>query len=133
MAALRQVLPEDWRIPARLREAARYSLDAGGKRLRPILALAAAESVHGDEAVSERAADLVFHDLAGWLMMPFALVLLWLELKALGRLIVERPVAEPVAISPLRPAFRPAASKGRKSRQPKPAPRPMVPHGSRRT
>jgi exosortase len=28
-------------------------------------------------------ADLVFHDLAGWLMMPLALGLLWLELKGL--------------------------------------------------
>jgi exosortase len=34
-------------------------------------------------------ADLVFHDLAGWLMMPFALGLLWLELWLLGRLFVE--------------------------------------------
>ena len=84
------------------------------------------------EAVSDKAADLVFHDLAGWLMMPYALVLLWLELKALGRLIVERPVAEPVAISPLAPALRPVAGKGRKSRRPKPAPHPATPNAPRR-
>ena len=34
----------------------------------------------------EYLADLVFHDLAGWLMMPFALVLLGIELKVLSRL-----------------------------------------------
>lgn len=40
-------------------------------------------------------ANLVFHDLAGWLMMPFALVLLWLELKMLNRLFVEVTVVKP--------------------------------------
>lgn len=29
------------------------------------------------------------HDLAGWVMMPFALLLLWLELRVLSRLFVE--------------------------------------------
>ncbi|WP_027093760.1 polyprenyl synthetase family protein [Cohnella thermotolerans] len=53
--ALKNAIPADWRIPARLREAALYSLEAGGKRLRPILALAAAESVSGDEKDCERA------------------------------------------------------------------------------
>jgi exosortase len=33
------------------------------------------------EYLGHRAADLIFHDLAGWLMMPFALGVLWLELK----------------------------------------------------
>ena len=36
--------------PARLHEAMRYSLFCGGKRLRPILALAGAEAVGGDAA-----------------------------------------------------------------------------------
>ncbi len=36
----------------------------------------------------EKLADLVFHDLAGWLMMPFALVLLWIELGVLSRLFI---------------------------------------------
>ena len=35
------------------------------------------------------AAEFVFHDLAGWLMMPLALALLWGELALLGALIVE--------------------------------------------
>jgi exosortase len=36
-------------------------------------------------------ADLVFHDLAGWLMMPLALGMLWVELWVLSRLLVEPP------------------------------------------
>ena len=32
------------------------------------------------EWVGREMADLVFHDLAGWLMMPFALAVLWTEL-----------------------------------------------------
>jgi exosortase len=35
-------------------------------------------------------ADLVFHDLAGWLMMPLALGLLGLELHVLSRIFVDR-------------------------------------------
>lgn len=53
--ALRQAIPEQWRIPAKLREAAEYSLHAGGKRLRPIFVLAAAESVSGGDAAQEGA------------------------------------------------------------------------------
>jgi geranylgeranyl diphosphate synthase, type II len=40
-------LPAAWAIPQALRESMRYSLMAGGKRLRPILVLAAAEAVGG--------------------------------------------------------------------------------------
>jgi len=54
-SALRHVFPADWPIPDKLREAMDYSLLAGGKRLRPILALAAAEAVTGKEESSERA------------------------------------------------------------------------------
>src|SRR5262249_62350781 len=32
-----------------------------------------------------------FHDLAGWLMMPLALGMLWLELQLLPRLLPARP------------------------------------------
>jgi exosortase len=42
--------------------------------------------------VGGRWADLVFHDLAGWLMMPLALGMLWLELYVLSRLLVPRRV-----------------------------------------
>jgi exosortase len=41
--------------------------------------------------------DLVFHDLAGWLMMPLALGMLWAELWLLSRLLIERPAPAPEA------------------------------------
>ena len=44
--------------PRGVYEAMRYSLDAGGKRLRPILTLAAAETVAGASPAAERAIDL---------------------------------------------------------------------------
>jgi exosortase len=40
------------------------------------------------DVLGRRWADVVFHDLAGWLMMPLALGMLWLELWVLGRLFV---------------------------------------------
>lgn len=43
--ALRQALPEDWEVPAKLRESMQYSLMAGGKRLRPTLVIAAANAL----------------------------------------------------------------------------------------
>ncbi|MEX1030911.1 MAG: polyprenyl synthetase family protein [Paenibacillaceae bacterium] len=44
---LTQSFPSEWMIPEGLKDAMMYSLMAGGKRLRPILALAAAEAVGG--------------------------------------------------------------------------------------
>jgi len=46
-AALERFLPEAGTPPARLHEAMRYSVFSGGKRLRPILALAAFEATGG--------------------------------------------------------------------------------------
>jgi len=40
-------VPAQWEVPNKLREAMDYSLNAGGKRLRPALVLAAAEAVTG--------------------------------------------------------------------------------------
>jgi len=54
-----------------------------------ITRIAATGVVHA--TLGGSAADLVFHDLAGWLMMPLALLLLWLELALLDALIVTRP------------------------------------------
>src|SRR5438132_2768867 len=45
--ALDRYLPKATVKPATLHKAMRYSLFAGGKRLRPILCLAAAEACHG--------------------------------------------------------------------------------------
>ena len=52
------------------------------------------------ETVGSRLANLVFHDLAGWLMMPIAVGLLWLELELLARLLVE-PSPANVALKPI--------------------------------
>ncbi|MFK7697184.1 polyprenyl synthetase family protein [Paenibacillus sp. HJGM_3] len=46
---LTRSLPREWDVPRTLREAMDYSLMAGGKRLRPILVLAAAEALVGEE------------------------------------------------------------------------------------
>lgn len=42
-------LPVNWDVPLSLRESMSYSLMAGGKRLRPILVIAAAEALQGAE------------------------------------------------------------------------------------
>lgn len=47
------------------------------------------------ETAGRAIADAVFHDLAGWLMMPFALGLLWLELQVLNRLFQAADAAAP--------------------------------------
>lgn len=46
--ALRSLTPSATTTPVRLHEAMRYSLDAGGKRLRPVLCLAAAKAFRAD-------------------------------------------------------------------------------------
>jgi geranylgeranyl diphosphate synthase, type II len=56
--ALKQFLPTPPEYPRSVYEAMRYSLDAGGKRLRPILTLAAAETVAGTSASAEAVIDL---------------------------------------------------------------------------
>jgi geranylgeranyl diphosphate synthase type II len=49
--------PLQWNIPDQLKESVMYSLMAGGKRIRPILVLSAAEAVH--EAVDSYSNDTV--------------------------------------------------------------------------
>jgi geranylgeranyl diphosphate synthase type II len=56
--ALKQFLPTPPDYPTSVYEAMRYSLDAGGKRLRPILTLAAAETVAGTTASAASAINL---------------------------------------------------------------------------
>lgn len=46
-SALTEQFPAHWNIPAVLRESMNYSLTAGGKRLRPLLVIAAAEAFGG--------------------------------------------------------------------------------------
>jgi geranylgeranyl diphosphate synthase type II len=55
-AALDRYLPTPPACPAIVAEAMRYSVFAGGKRLRPVLALAAADAVAGDHALAMPAA-----------------------------------------------------------------------------
>jgi len=55
-AALNQFLPGAKTKPATIHEAMRYSVFAGGKRLRPVLCLAAAEACGGDSTMALRAA-----------------------------------------------------------------------------
>ena len=43
-------------------------------------------------------AHMIYHDLAGWLMMPIALLMLWFELKLLSRLLIDVPESAPLAM-----------------------------------
>jgi exosortase len=55
------------------------------------------------QTLGPEAARAILHDLAGWLMMPLALGLLWLELRLLARLLVPAEPAGPLPL-PLMPA-----------------------------
>lgn len=57
-AELKRLLPSPRTRPATIHEAMRYSIFAGGKRLRPILCLAACEACGGDEAAQKAALTL---------------------------------------------------------------------------
>jgi exosortase/archaeosortase family protein len=46
-----------------------------------------------------RLAELVFHDLAGWLMMPLALALMWAELRLLAWVMVPIVETKPLLIT----------------------------------
>ncbi len=50
------------------------------------------------EASGKQAADHFYHDLAGWLMIPFALFLYWLEIQALSRILIEKAAPIPLRI-----------------------------------
>jgi exosortase len=83
------------------------------------------------KTVSSRLADLVFHDLAGWLMMPVALGLMWCELRLLAWVIIpatkkgrEPSVAVVWAGPPLPGQKAPApANAGTAAANPAPAPK----------
>jgi exosortase len=67
-------------------------------------------------------AGAVFHDLAGWVMMPLALAVLWLELRLLARLFVEPERTGPV---PLRLGVPDAPHTPTRARSAPPAGRPL--------
>ena len=64
------------------------------------------------EMVGGHASSTFYHDLAGWVMMPLALALYWLEIAILSRLLIEVRYEAPPALglvesrrpSPMRPA-----------------------------
>jgi exosortase/archaeosortase family protein len=51
------------------------------------------------EYVGAELADKVFHDLAGWLMMPAATLLLWLELYLLSKLFITPAKSRPLLVA----------------------------------
>lgn len=51
------------------------------------------------EVVGGRAAQFIYHDIAGWFMMPLALSLIWFELQILSRLLVVPPAKDKTALS----------------------------------
>jgi exosortase len=57
-------------------------------------------------------AELVFHDLAGWLMMPLTLGLLWIELRLLDWVFPSRetPAGPVVRFCPAEPVLAPASA-----------------------
>jgi exosortase len=72
-----------------------------------------------ETGVSNEAIHAFFHDAAGWLMMPFGLLLFWVELKVLQRLLIDRPKAP--ALAPRVPASRRAAAAARPAGRPRQA------------
>jgi exosortase/archaeosortase family protein len=92
-----------------------------------ILRITATGVLH--EVAGREVADAVFHDLAGWLMMPVALGFLGLELKLLKHLLIEPagPAAAPRAPAgkPPRRVFASAAPPAPEA--PAPAPEAVTP------
>ncbi len=66
-----------------------------------ITATAVAQQEFGSDA-----AHVIMHDLAGWLMMPLALALLWLEMRFLAHLFVPAPPEEPLPLLARRRGLR---------------------------
>lgn len=58
------------------------------------------------QAFGSDVANLIMHDLAGWFMMPLALLLLWLELRYLAHLFLPLERAEPLPVLQGRAAGR---------------------------
>ena len=61
-------------------------------------------------------ADTFYHDLAGWLMIPLALILYWFEIWILARLLIETKYAAAPLLLDLGGSKRPA--KGTKGDKP---------------
>jgi exosortase len=59
------------------------------------------------EVASQKFADHFYHDLAGWLMMPFAMVLLGIEVRLLSMLLIEPEPDEEASLRPSRAGINP--------------------------
>jgi exosortase len=86
------------------------------------------------EAGYSEMANAFFHDVAGWLMMPLALGMLWVEFKVLGRLFIAAPAPVP---RPTRPSTARTPSESRRTstpsaRPPRPGRRPAATRESAR-
>ena len=79
-----------------------------------ILGITATGMLH--ELAGRELADLVFHDLAGWLMMPLAVVILLGELYLLARLLPEIAASEALPLLVSRPSPSAASSRPPKVR-----------------
>jgi exosortase len=55
------------------------------------------------DTVGGHAADTFYHDLAGWLMIPLALALYWIEVWVLSRILIESEVEASPVTEMLRP------------------------------
>jgi exosortase len=88
-----------------------------------ILRITATGILH--ETTNSETANVFFHDLGGWLMMPLGLLFLAVELKILSHLFIDPPPAKPKVVT------APAARRVRKappmrSRQPRTATSPLA-------
>ena len=63
------------------------------------------------ETAGSQVARAFFHDFAGWLMMPLAVGLLWVELRLLSRLLVERRSESPLPVGGLPAGPRPQTAR----------------------
>lgn len=71
------------------------------------------------EMFGREAAHALFHDWAGWLMMPLALGMLWVELWLLTCLFPPRRLVDPLAMGRLPTSPAPAIKRIQKSHEPK--------------
>jgi exosortase len=51
------------------------------------------------ETIGERAATTFYHDLAGWIMIPLALLLYWLEIWAISHMLIEPESRAPLVVA----------------------------------
>jgi exosortase len=92
-----------------------------------ILRITATGILH--ETTNSETANVFFHDLGGWLMMPLGLLFLAAEVKILSHLFIDPPPPPP------RPLRNPPVQRVRKQPQPSPrvrSPRPTTPAAARR-